>query len=105
MNARHIDLDQRAGQVWCRQFGRVVRSQREARRWSQEALALRADLNRSYLGEIERGDCMPSLATMAKIAGALDERLSSLVAHCEVAQALEPGPDGETQAEAQRTVA
>lgn len=35
-------------------FGQVVRMTREDRGWSQEQLAGRADLNRSYLGEIER---------------------------------------------------
>jgi transcriptional regulator with XRE-family HTH domain len=33
-------------------FGLVVRQLRHARDWSQEALAGRADLNRSYMGEI-----------------------------------------------------
>lgn len=73
---------------WPARFGRVVRLERDRRGWSQESLALRADLNRSYLGEIERGDCVPSLATMAKLAEALDARLSVLLARCEA-----PGPD------------
>ena len=37
-------------------FGRVVRRTREDHCWSQEQLAGRADLNRSYLGEIERAE-------------------------------------------------
>ncbi len=64
-------------------FGRVVRRARESQRWSQERLAEKADLNRSYLGEIERGDVVPSLHTMAKLAGALELKLSELVARCE----------------------
>ncbi|MGE8357713.1 MAG: helix-turn-helix domain-containing protein [Microvirgula sp.] len=64
-------------------FGREVRQLRETRAWSQEALAERADLNRSYLGEIERGDVVPSLNTMAKLAGALGLKLSELLARCE----------------------
>lgn len=64
-------------------FGQVIRRAREARGWSQEALAGQADLNRSYLGEIERGDVVPSLNTMAKLAGALDIKLSELIARCE----------------------
>ena len=64
-------------------FGRVVRQHREQRRWSQELLAHRAEINRSYLGEVERGDAVPSLATMSKLATALDVRLSSLLARCE----------------------
>lgn len=65
------------------QFGFVVRQFREQRRWSQEVLADAAGLNRSYLGEIERGDAMPSLATIAKLAKAFELSLSELMARCE----------------------
>jgi transcriptional regulator with XRE-family HTH domain len=65
------------------QFGGVVRRSRETNGWSQEVLAERAGLNRSYLGEIERGSAVPSLMTIAKIAHALEVRLSTLIAHCE----------------------
>ena len=36
-------------------FGVAVRQLREARGWSQEQLSEQANLNRSYVGEIERG--------------------------------------------------
>ena len=36
-------------------FGIAVRQSREAQGWSQERLAEQSDLNRSYVGEIERG--------------------------------------------------
>lgn len=64
-------------------FGIAVRHFRERRGWSQELLAEKADLNRSYLGEVERGRVMPSLATAGKLAAALDIPLSGLLAHCE----------------------
>jgi transcriptional regulator with XRE-family HTH domain len=64
-------------------FGHAVRQSREKLGWSQEVLADRAGLNRSYLGEIERGIAMPSLASIAKLAAALDTSMSTLVAHCE----------------------
>jgi XRE family transcriptional regulator, regulator of sulfur utilization len=64
-------------------FGLAVRHFRDARGWSQELLAEKADLNRSYLGEVERGRVMPSLATAAKLAAALEIPLSALLAHCE----------------------
>jgi len=66
-------------------FPGLVRQLREARGWSQERLAHRAQLNRSYMGEIERGTAMPSLATAAKLAQALDVPLSELISRCEVA--------------------
>jgi len=64
-------------------FGATVRSLREGRGWSQELLAEKADLNRSFLGEVERGKVIPSLATAAKLAEALGFKLSSLLADCE----------------------
>jgi transcriptional regulator with XRE-family HTH domain len=64
-------------------FGIAVRQLRETRGWSQEALAEKADLNRSYVGEIERGKAVASLLTLEKLAQALGLRASSLLAHCE----------------------
>ena len=60
-------------------FGKAVKEFRAAQGWSQEQLAGRADLNRSYLGEIERGSAMPSLATVVKLATALGVSPSALV--------------------------
>ena len=53
-------------------FGQKIRQVREQKRYSQEYLAELANLNRSYIGEIERGVVEPSLATMEKLAIALD---------------------------------
>jgi transcriptional regulator with XRE-family HTH domain len=64
-------------------FSSVLRQLREERGWSQEQLAAQAGLNRSYLGEVERGSAVPSLITVSKLAGALEMRLSSLIARCE----------------------
>lgn len=65
-------------------FGRVVKQLRDTRRLSQEALAERADLNRTYLGEVERGVAIPSLATIAKIAAAFNLSTSDLIARSEL---------------------
>jgi transcriptional regulator with XRE-family HTH domain len=66
-------------------FGLAVRRAREQFGWSQEVLADKAGLNRSYLGEIERGGAMPSLATIAKLAAALETQMSQLIAQCDKA--------------------
>ncbi|WP_298925840.1 helix-turn-helix transcriptional regulator [uncultured Ramlibacter sp.] len=60
-------------------FGIAVRQSREAQGWSQEALAGHSNLNRSYVGEIERGKAIASLTTVEKLAGALGVAPSTLV--------------------------
>jgi transcriptional regulator with XRE-family HTH domain len=64
-------------------FGITVRQLREQHSWSQEALAERADLSRSYVGELERGQAIPSLLTLHKLAQALDLSLANLLANTE----------------------
>jgi transcriptional regulator with XRE-family HTH domain len=59
-------------------FGKRVRELRLARRLSQEELAFRADIHRTYLGGIERGERNPALKNIAAIAKALDVSLSEL---------------------------
>ncbi|WP_354682949.1 helix-turn-helix transcriptional regulator [Cupriavidus necator] len=54
-----------------RTLGSAVRELREAHGWSQEALAEHASLNRSYVGEIERGSVIASIVTVEKLALAL----------------------------------
>lgn len=62
-----------------RNFGAAVRELREARTWSQEQLAEHAGLNRSYVGEIERGSAIASIVTVDKLARALDVPIASLL--------------------------
>lgn len=70
-------------------FGRIVKQVREHRGWSQEVLADRAELNRSYVGEVERGTAVPSLSTVSKIARALDLPVSDLLARSEARESAE----------------
>ena len=60
-------------------FGIGVRQLREAQGWSQERLAENSNLNRSYIGEIERGCAIASLVTVEKLASALKLTPSALV--------------------------
>jgi transcriptional regulator with XRE-family HTH domain len=62
-----------------RGFGSSVRQLRDARGWSQEELADHSGLNRSFVGEIERGEVTVSLSTVAKLARAFDTLPSLLV--------------------------
>ena len=61
-----------------RDFGRAVRYFREQQGISQEELAHRADLDRTYISGIERGVRNPSLKSIARIAAALGIRLATL---------------------------
>jgi len=66
-----------------RSFGAGVRQLREAQGWSQERLAENSNLNRSYIGEIERGVVIASLVTVEKLAAALQLSPSELLTHSE----------------------
>jgi transcriptional regulator with XRE-family HTH domain len=52
-------------------FGRNVRAKRQQLRLSQEELAARSGLHRTYIGSIERGERNVSLDNVARIARAL----------------------------------
>ena len=60
------------------QFGTRVRRLRAARNLSQEELASRAGVHRTYLGGIERGERNPSLKNIAALAQALGVTLSQM---------------------------
>ncbi len=64
-------------------FGRVLREQRDTAGLSQEALALSADVDRTFVSQIERGIRQPTLTTLCKLARALDIQPSTLVARME----------------------
>jgi len=61
-----------------RQFGKRVRELRLARGLSQEEMAFKIGVHRTYLGGIERGERNPSLKNIAAIAMALDISLREL---------------------------
>ena len=64
-------------------FGRAVRRLRERRGWSQEELADRAGLHRTYVGGIERGERNVSLVNIGRVAQALETSLSALMVEVE----------------------
>lgn len=52
-------------------IGRNVRDFRQDRIWSQEELADRAGVHRTYISQVERGVTNPTATVIAKIADAL----------------------------------
>ena len=59
-------------------FGRRVRQLRETRGWTQETLAERANIDRSYIAGIEAGLRNPSVKALARIADGFSVSLSAL---------------------------
>ncbi|MFT4185120.1 MAG: helix-turn-helix transcriptional regulator [Rhizobium sp.] len=64
-------------------FGAAVLSMRVERRISQELLANTAEIGRSHIGKIERGEHMPNLALILRIADALGCPASEVIAETE----------------------
>jgi transcriptional regulator with XRE-family HTH domain len=60
------------------QFGDRVRELRQTRGISQEDLAFKSGMHRTYLGGIERGERNPTLKNIAKLAKALGVSLPEL---------------------------
>ena len=65
-------------------FGEAMRSARQARGLSQEELAHRCEIDRSYLGAIERGEQNAGLLHLARIAAALELRLAEIMSRAEL---------------------
>ena len=53
------------------ELGRAIRRTRKGQGISQEQLALSADLDRSYVGGVERGEHNLTVMTLVKLADAL----------------------------------
>ncbi|CAN7360798.1 helix-turn-helix domain-containing protein [Variovorax paradoxus] len=64
-------------------FGAVVRALRTADGVGQEALAHQAGIERSHMGKIERGEHMPTLAMILRIANALGRTAGELLLETE----------------------
>lgn len=75
-DARQISPDHRA-------LGRAVRQLREAQHLSQEQLAGRCGLHRTYVGGIERGERNVSFTNLLRLARALSVTPSRLLADAE----------------------
>lgn len=64
-------MDEEAEKTIKVMFGKRLREMRKRKGISQETLALVCDLDRTYIGSVERGERNISLINMHKIANAL----------------------------------
>ena len=71
-------------------FGQAVRAARMEQGMAQEELAALAEIERSHMGKIERGEHMPTLALILRIAAALNRSAAELIAATE--ENLRSGP-------------
>jgi transcriptional regulator with XRE-family HTH domain len=62
----------------CKILGGNVKALRQALAISQEELAFRAELDRTYISQIERGVSNPSIFVLLKVANVLDVELIDL---------------------------
>jgi DNA-binding XRE family transcriptional regulator len=60
-------------------LGQALRRIREAQSVSQERLALLAEVDRSYVGRVERGDNNVAVLTLVRLAGALGITVAALM--------------------------
>ncbi|WP_339244007.1 helix-turn-helix transcriptional regulator [Paenibacillus sp. FSL R10-2796] len=60
-------------------FGQILKSIRKKQKVSQEELAFRSNLDRTYISMLERGIHQPTLNSLLAIAAALDMKAAELV--------------------------
>lgn len=61
------------------QLGKYLRKVREQRGWSQEELAFKCGLHRTYVGAVERGEYNVTILTLRKITRRLQISLADSV--------------------------
>lgn len=60
-------------------FGKKLKMERTKRGLSQELLSELSDLSKNAIGAIERGESIPSIETLEKLAIALDMPVTELI--------------------------
>lgn len=63
----------------CRRLGIRLAQLRKRLGISQEELAYRAEIDRTYISQMERGVCNPSLLVLLKVAAVLEVKLVDCV--------------------------
>jgi len=58
-----------------------IKALRRSKGWTQDQLSERASMQRSYLGDLERGFRNPSIRTLVKVANAFGVSVAALLDH------------------------
>lgn len=64
-------------------FGKIIAALRQSARFSQEELAERAAIHRTYVGQIERGLKSPTIVMLFRLAQALNTTPSRILKQLE----------------------
>jgi len=64
-------------------LGQIIRDRRKSLGFSQEELAFKSGLHRTYISQIERGLKSPTVDTLFKLCKSLGARTSELIADTE----------------------
>jgi transcriptional regulator with XRE-family HTH domain len=78
-------------------FARTLYAFRIEKGFSQEELSFRCEIDRSYLGQLERGEKEPCLAMIVKLAAGLEAQLSEFFRRFEVDEGEHQPPAGRKQ--------
>ena len=78
LNLRILKLAMKSNSEILIKFGKKVRELRKTKGLSQEELAYKADLHRTYIGMIERAEKNITLENIKKLANAFDVQLKVL---------------------------
>lgn len=65
-------------------FAKVLKSMRIKRKMSQEELAFRSDLDRTYISMLERGIHQPTISTLFALSKALNIKPSEMIKLVEI---------------------
>jgi transcriptional regulator with XRE-family HTH domain len=71
--------DNHGGQVTTRELGAALRESRQRLGLSQQALAERAGVSRNFVAQIERGESVPTVVTLGRLAAALGVGIAGLL--------------------------
>jgi XRE family transcriptional regulator, regulator of sulfur utilization len=78
-------------------FGAIVTRLRMERGWTLAALSRLSGLNATWLGVMERGGNIPSLATIFKLAGVFGVEAAELVREIEQSRRVDRAPASEQE--------
>lgn len=62
-----------------KKLGQIIRTKRESQGLTQLEVAKRAELDRNYIGMVERGERNPSYLSLIKIASGLNMTVDQLI--------------------------